>query len=369
MNHFLKFINSYGLTEKYLTNDVEVTDEIMTRYVVFLQQGFSIKHIKILAGTIEEYLRCVNVYYKKHQFNPPFSKKSESDAAKLVKNQESFEDGPNKREPLHDRVLIRMYELAQEANKYGLRRAIWLWTRLGCFGGFRRQEFIMDKRTEIQFYVMPDGTLIVRAFTLKNFVLFDVDKMRLAREVALAHRERVMSLGTVYDVQKNRMNNQMITFNREPEYPEFDPVEVGLDIIEMALALGAKEETDPLCLYRTDAGDVEYITGDMVTKYFRFVTKLVFPAISDMDLKLLSCHSLRVKAAVILHEAGKDGTYIKLRIRWLSDCFEVYLRNTHTICEQHNTAMRSMNEQLLKAVAVSQLNLPHEPRGSTYHWI
>ena len=53
-----------------------------------------------------------------------------------------------------------------------------------------------------------------------------------------------------------------------------------------------------------------------------------------------------------------DGTYIKLRIRWLSDCFQIYLRNTRTICEQHNTAMRSMNEKLLKAVTVSYLNMP-----------
>ena len=67
-------------------------------------------------------------------------------------------------------MLIRMYELAQEGDRFGLRRAIWLWTRLGCFGGFRRQEFVMDKKDDIQFYVMPDGTLIARAFTMKNFI-------------------------------------------------------------------------------------------------------------------------------------------------------------------------------------------------------
>ena len=117
----------------------------------------------------------------------------------------------------------------------------------------------------------------------------------------------------------------MITFNRESDTPGFCPVEVGLNIVEMAMALGAKDDADPLCLYRTETGDVEYITGDMITKYYRFVTQLVFPAISATDLKLISCHSLRVKAAVILHEAGMDGTYIKLRIRWLSNCFQVYL--------------------------------------------
>ena len=66
----------------------------------------------------------------------------------------------------------------------------------------------------------------------------------------------------------------------------------------------------------------------------------------------------RVKAAVLLHEAGKDGTYIKLRIRWLSDCFEVYLRNTPTICAQHNTALQGVNQQMMAAIAVLQANPP-----------
>ena len=332
----------------------------MARYVAFLQNGFSVKNIKILAGTIDGYMRCVNDHYKKYRYNLPFDKKSETAAAQLISNQKDFEKGSEKREPLHDRVLVRMYELAQGGDKFGLRRALWLWTRLGCFGGFRRQEFVMDKKTDIQFYVMPDGTLIARAFTIKNFIFFDEDEMRLALHEVLRNRTLAMSLGTEYDVQKNRMNNQVITFNREPTTPAFCPVEIGIDIVELAIALGAKDDSDPLCLFRTETGDVEYITGDMVTKYFRFVTQLVFPAISATDLKLISCHSIRVKAAVILHEAGKDGSYIKLRIRWLSDCFQVYLRNTHTICEQHNTAMRSMDVKLIKAFAVSQLNLPDE---------
>ena len=75
-------------------------------------------------------------------------------------------------------------------------------------------------------------------------------------------------------------------------------------------------------------------------------------------LKLISTHLLRVKAAVLLHEAGKDGTYIKLRIRWLSDCFEVYLRNTPTFCAQHNAALQGVNQQMMAAIAISQANLP-----------
>ena len=65
----------------------------------------------------------------------------------------------------------------------------------------------MDKKNNIQFYVIPNGTLIARAFTMKNFIFFDEDEMRLALSEALHDRESVHSLGTEYDVQKNRMNN------------------------------------------------------------------------------------------------------------------------------------------------------------------
>ena len=90
------------------------------------------------------------------------------------------------------------------------------------------------------------------------------------------------------------------------------------------------------CVFQAEDGSIAYLTGDMITRYYRYVTELVFPSISKDELKLISCHSGRVLAAVLLHEAGKGGPYIKLRLRWLSDCYEIYLRNTRKICEQHN---------------------------------
>ena len=252
-----------------------------------------------------------------------------------------------------------MYELSLDEHcTFGARKAIWHWTGLGHFGGFRRQEFAMDKSDEIQYYVKPNGELIVCAFTLSNFIFYDVDGMPVDRQACLNNRSLAQQLGQQYDIQKNRMNGQIITVHREPAFPPFCPVELGLDIVEMAMALGAKGPEDPLCLYRTSKGDIKFLTGDMITRYYRFVTKMVFPHISDEMLKLISTHSLRVKAAVLLHEAGKDGTYIKLRIRWLSDCFEIYLRNTSTICAQHNTALQGVNQQMMAAIAVSQANPP-----------
>jgi hypothetical protein len=57
------------------------------------------------------------------------------------------------------------------------------------------------------------------------------------------------------------------------------------------------------------------------------------------ELQRFSSHSIRVGAAVTLHTCGKDGEYIKIRLRWRSDTFRLYLRNTEFIADQHNEAV------------------------------
>ena len=67
---------------------------------------------------------------------------------------------------------------------------------------------------------------------------------------------------------------------------------------------------------------------------------------------------------MLLHEAGKDASYIKLRLRWLSDCFQVYLRNTKLICVQHNASLKNANDIILEALALSRENIPDD----AIHW-
>ena len=67
------------------------------------------------------------------------------------------------------------------------------------------------------------------------------------------------------------------------------------------------------------------------------------------DLSFYSCHSLRVWACVILHQAGKSPDYIKKHLRWLSEAYRVYLRDTDTAAAQHLDALGDymLNENIL----------------------
>jgi len=163
----------------------------------------------------------------------------------------------------------------------------------------------------------------------------------------------------LYDIQKNRMNNQIIKFDRVDGHPDYCPVQLALCILARAEVLGYTDPEDPLCVYRDAKGEIQYLTGTDVTQYFRVIARIVTPNISDEELKLISTHSIRVYACTLLHQAGKAGPYIKLRLRWLSNCFKVYLQNTDTITPQHTQALCAVHNKMadlaLAAVGMGEI--------------
>jgi hypothetical protein len=57
------------------------------------------------------------------------------------------------------------------------------------------------------------------------------------------------------------------------------------------------------------------------------------------EVKKWSTHSICVTAANLLHRAKFSDSYIKNRLRWRSDAFLVYLRNTFYTASDHSKAL------------------------------
>ena len=57
-----------------------------------------------------------------------------------------------------------MYELSMAGDSLGFRAAVWDISGLGCFGGFRQQEFAMDVQDVIKYYILPNGVKMARVF-------------------------------------------------------------------------------------------------------------------------------------------------------------------------------------------------------------
>ena len=192
----------------------------------------------------------------------------------------------------------------------------------------------------------------MRAFAVEDIKFFDSSGLQLSRlPQSREARETVEAAGALFKIQKNWQNGQLQRCQRNRRYRKFCFVESAMALVDNALYLG-QGWADPLCVYR-EGLTTKMLTGQDVTTYLRFVTHLVHPAVSQAELNLISTHSVRVTAAVKLHEAGKDVSYIKLRLRWLSDCFLVYLQNTRIIMIQHNKALKPAHVKMLKLALTS----------------
>ena len=149
--------------------------------------------------------------------------------------------------------------------------AIWLWTALARYGAFGRQEFAMERKDKIQVYVKPNGELVVRAFTLQNFLFYDEDGMLILYSEVIKDRALARQTGQHYGIQKNRMNDEIVKQSRDSSCPKMCPVELAIDIVQMAMQLGANKPNDLLGVFQSDDGDTVYLTGDQITKYYQYV--------------------------------------------------------------------------------------------------
>jgi len=102
-------------------------------------------------------------------------------------------------------------------------------------------------------------------------------------------------------------------------------------------------------VYQDTTDDTVYLTEAVITEYFQHVTKLVYPDIDAAALAAISSHSLQVTAGVLLTEAGMVVYFIKLCLLWISDCFDVYFRNTLRMANTHNVAIAKMPAALSSA--------------------
>eukprot|EP00957_Ditylum_brightwellii_P206074 15346661-Ditylum_brightwellii.AAC.2 len=68
------------------------------------------------------------------------------------------------------------------------------------------------------------------------------------------------------------------------------------------------------------------------------VAKYLYNLTLPEDIKWFSSHSIRIGACVLLHSSGKDGDFIKLRLRWKSGTSRLYLMSATLLSDQHYQA-------------------------------
>ena len=161
--------------------------------------------------------------------------------------------------------------------------------------------------------------------------------------------DRIESGKTKFDHQKNRQNSEEIGSVADKKHKKT------CSLINQALMIKRKRRFGhsmdlPIAVYKNKKGQIKYLTGATLTNMIRRAVKQVYPDISKEELLLYSCHSLRVWACVELYEAGKSPDFIKKRLRWLSEAYRVYQRDTVKTNEQHNDALQESSQAVMDII-------------------
>ena len=139
------------------------------------------------------------------------------------------------------------------------------------------------------------------------------------------------------------MNRQEVNVASKCDYKYLCEVQAGLRIYHRSIRLG-KSADAPLRVYKTASGSTKYFTSKNMANILQCTAIDVHDLTDIEEISHYASHFLRVWAATLLNCAGCTGPYIQIRLRWKSEIFLSYLRNTHDIADKHSVALANINK-------------------------
>ena len=316
-------------------------------YTASLSNSETLLCKSIRTATIRRYLDAISDLYVKANFQDPlknlYGEKSPYVEA-VLKEHLRWETVPNRREPLTYQMVDFAYKEVTtklvENNDYvpdNLHECLTDWFILGMQVGMRLSEWCQDKslfQKTKKLATNIDGS--VKSFILQDFCFSDENNKR-RNNAPHVHISNAKNVTITWRFQKNNDNGQKLTFSANNEMPHRCPVRAAMRIRARALRYNISP-TSPLAIYRDPSGKICMIDNTHVEQFLQYLAKMVYNITDRDELKRFTSHSIRVGACVVLHENNCSGAFIKLRLRWRSEAFLVYLRNTIKLAQLHNDA-------------------------------
>ena len=323
------------------TCPLQARNYIIACYAVALIQGENIKGLRLRHATLMGYVRRALQLHKDRQLPPPTSAPVNyisimTDAVR------KWELVPNRRECIHDAMFTHMLQSRDTHHVDSFHSVATDWSLLGRYTGFRKSEWCHDsphhfaRITDPLWGNRPDSiAVIAEDFTLKdsNGITVPITSATKRSSVHLAE------LRIRY--QKNQDNYQVLTYSAAQGDPTTCPVQAILRILQRALRLGLPSH-HPVAITAnaSDPRGFSFITGTRYTSWLQSIARSVYKlSKGDSSIPKWGTHSIRVTAANLLHRAQFSSTFIKNRLRWRSDTFQMYLRNTFHVADKHSCAL------------------------------
>ncbi|KAL3790760.1 hypothetical protein HJC23_010039 [Cyclotella cryptica] len=249
---------------------------------------------------------------------------------------------PNRRECIHDGMFLHILQTRASHHVDSFHSVATDWSLLGRYTGFRKSEWCQDSPrcfhciTDPLWGNRPDSIAVIA----EDFTLKDNNGLRVP--VTLSTKPSSVHFAKLHiRYQKNQDNYQVLTFSAAKGNSISCPVHAILRILQRGLRLGLPANHPAAIVANTsDPRGFSFITGSLFTLWLQAITCTVYHLKKgNPTIPKWGTHSIRVTATNLLHRAQFSSSFIKNRLRWRSNTFQMYLRNTFHMADKHSCAL------------------------------
>jgi len=347
--HFLKFLQSHSLKhDQFLSLPQSSQDYVSACYAESLVRGNTIKQQDISLNTIFHYLKDAGIHKRPHPLYPSRLPTYPPLLDSVLLEYKRWQSVPNRRHPVTISMLNSLYQTQKSLHQDSYLSALFDWLVVGMQTGQRKSEWCQDlpnfKKTQKVALSVQSTPL---AFIADDFVLSS-KPIPSSSNISSDHPPPHFNYLTItWRFQKNGQNGQAVSFSHDYANPHLSVVAAAERILLRAQRLHQPHHL-PLAVYAQPKQTTpSYIFHTQVQSSLRAIAKKVYKLTDPSHIQKYSCHSIRVGACVLLHSAGADTLTIKFRLRWRSDSFMEYLRNTPRLASLHTQIISSKNTDVL----------------------
>ena len=323
-------------------HDMQVRNYLLACFAVSLIRGETLQGRSIRHATIRNYVNAAAALHRDRNLPSPYSAPTDYISI-ILKAVKKFEKEPNRRAMIDDEMVHHIEKIRQNYDQDSIESALIDWIYLGRFVGYRSIEWCQTTQQKFETIEHPnwEGPKSY-AFISEDFQFFTEAKVRI-HILTPASVARIAYVTIRFRKQKNDRNYEIIPYYKDDTNPTFCPVGAAVRIHLRANRLAVKQD-EPLGVFHCQSGKYTgkrcYITAKQVATFLQSVAMTVFHLKpDDKALNRWTSHSLRVTACNLLHRQGFSDTYIQSRLRWTSNAFLGYLRNTLYTAAAHTKAL------------------------------
>ena len=331
------------------THDIQARNYLLACFAVSLIRGETLLGKHIRHATIRNYVNAACSLHKDRDLPSPYGAPHNYIGIVLDAVQK-YEKVKDRRDMIHDEMIHHMASCQSSYHPDSLKAALLDWIYLGRFVGYRSIEWCQKTMLEYEKIVHPNWIgPDSYAFIAEDFQFYDNEKVHIV-DPTTTSLSNILYVLIRFRKQKNNQNYEIIPYFKDMTNPTFCPVHAALRIRHRAIRLGVPSN-EPLAKFLCTTGQYKdkkcFITNDHVATYLRSIAQHVYKLKkNDKALKKWSAHSIRVTACNLLHRQGFSDTYIQTRLRWKSNAFLGYLRNTLYSAAAHTKALHIPDNNL-----------------------